>query len=115
MNIRSAFFLNGSLMQEININDCDAAASIIELLNKSKRSIGKGSIGELQDSAIKNFLGTVPSFHNYVFVYAKLIHTNTAVLIAEDIYTLGVAIGFVRKVDLNYAWTGWTTIIQATS
>lgn len=102
-------------MQEININDCDTAASIIELLNKSKRSIGKGTIGELQDSAIKNFLGTVPNFHNYVSVYAKLIHTNTAVLIAEDIYTLGVAIGFVRKVDLNYAWTGWTTIIQATS
>lgn len=107
--------LNGSLMQEININDCDAASSIIELLNKSKRSIGKGVIGELQDSAIKNFLGTVPNFHNYVWVYAKLIHANTAVLIAEDIYTLGVAIGFVRKVDLNYAWTGWTTIIQATS
>ena len=52
-------------MQEININDCDDAASIIELLNKSKRSIVKGAIGEMNDSAIKNFLGTVPSFHNY--------------------------------------------------
>lgn len=109
------FFLNGSLMQEIIINDCDTAASIIELLNKSKRSIGKGTIGELQDSAIKNFLGTVPNFHNYVWVYAKLIHTNTAVLIAEDVYTRGVAMGFVRIIDTRYAWTGWTTIIQPTS
>ncbi len=107
--------LNGSLMQEITINDCDTAASIIELLNKSKRSIGKGTIGELQDSAIKNFLGTVPNFHNYVWVYAKLIHTNTAVLIAEDVYTRGVAMGFVRIIDIRYAWTGWTTIIQPTS
>lgn len=107
--------INGSLMQEININDCDTAASIIELLNKSKRSIGKGKIGELQDSAIKNFLGTVPNFHNYVWVYAKLIHTNTAVLIAEDVYTRGVAMGFVRIIDTRYAWTGWTTIIQPTS
>lgn len=107
--------LNGSLMQEIIINDCDTAASIIELLNKSKRSIGKGTIGELQDSAIKNFLGTVPNFHNYVWVYAKLIHTNTAVLIAEDVYTRGVAMGFVRIIDTRYAWTGWTTIIQPTS
>lgn len=107
--------INGSLMQEIIINDCDTAASIIELLNKSKRSIGKGTIGELQDSAIKNFLGTVPNFHNYVWVYAKLIHTNTAVLIAEDVYTRGVAMGFVRIIDTRYAWTGWTTIIQPTS
>ncbi len=107
--------INGSLMQEITINDCDTAASIIELLNKSKRSIGKGTIGELQDSAIKNFLGTVPNFHNYVWVYAKLIHTNTAVLIAEDVYTRGVAMGFVRIIDIRYAWTGWTTIIQPTS